>query len=134
MALILTQSLLLYGSSSRPGLTNATVQLHNDRFVIFTPGSTTVAPEIVLDTPLSGLSVTGSMSVLTFAVGAEQRRIEFDSRVSGALSAPDSGTSDAAALLEKSGINTWLKELRGQGVPVKYRLIGSIIYVLITLN
>lgn len=150
MPLILTQSLLLYGTSERPGLFAATLQLYNDRFLIFTSGGSSAAPEIVLDTPLSGLAVSGSMSVLTFGVGAEQRRVEFDSRVPAALAAPDSGTSDAAALLKKSGINTWLKELRAQGVPVKYHgigsiwesallassaiLVGCIIYALIKLN
>jgi hypothetical protein len=107
-------------------VTNATLVLYDDRFMIINPSSTSEPADIVLDTPLSELTVSGSVSHLIFTVGDVAHRVEFDARVAGVLAAPDTGTSDAKKMLQKSGINDWLKELRARNVPVDYKGIGSI--------
>jgi hypothetical protein len=126
MAPILRQSLPLYPTAEHTGMSNATLVLCDDRFMIIRPSSTPEPADIVLDTPLRKLTVSGSMSYLIFTVGDVAYRVEFDASVAGVLATSDSGTSDAKKMLQKSGINDWLKELRARKVPVEYKGIGSI--------
>jgi hypothetical protein len=126
MAPILRQSLSLYPTVEHSTMSNVTLVLYDDRFMIIRPSETSEPADIVVDAPLSELTVSGSMSYLIFTVGDVAHRVEFDASVSGVLASSESGLSDAKKMLQKSGINDWLKELRARNVPVDYKGLGSI--------
>ena len=127
MALFLTQNVSLFVGDSAAGMHAATLELHDDTFVLKSfnwknPETMTT----VMDVPLSELRVGGSMATLTFTAGDVARSVDFASGAGGGLMSTDSLLFRSAGILDKSGIYTWLNAFRGRGVPVKYRSLRQI--------
>jgi hypothetical protein len=127
MAIVLTQQASVLEGNSTVGTQPASVELHDDRFVLKTYGWTTPAvPTTVIDAPLSALRVTGSMATLTFTVGDLSHSVDYSFGTGASLMSTDSLLFRSAGILKKSGIYDMLTALRARGVPVKYRSLRQI--------
>ena len=127
MAPILTQNVSLFVGDSAAGMHAATLELHDDTFVLKSfnwkdPETMTT----VMDVPLSELRVGGSMATLTFTAGDVTRSVDFASGAGGGLMSTDSLLFRSAGILNKSGIYNWLRAFRARGVQVKYRSMRQV--------
>ena len=127
MTLILKQNFSIAYNDGQSTSSPVDLELHNDRFVLtessYTPGQ---PAHTVIDTPLSELTVRGSIAFLTFTVGDVSRRVDFANGAGASLMSPDSLQFRTARILRESGINAWVKQLRARKVQVKYRSMTQV--------
>lgn len=121
---ILTHRVTMFQGVTQMSGVPATIELHEDRFVLAVLDSSGATVETVMDTPLSGLTVGGSISLLTFRVGELKRRVDFSFAARAAM-ASRGGVLAVGSHLKDSGIYTWLDAFRARGITVKYFSWGA---------
>lgn len=122
---ILTHLVTMFEGVTQMSGVPARIELFEDRFVLSVLDRSGATIETVMDTPLSGLTVGGSMALLTFRVGDLKRRVDFSFAARAAMARPG-GVLAVGSILKESGIYPWLAEFRARGVTVKYFSLGQI--------
>ena len=123
MTAILTQNISYIPGFTQLGATPARMELFEDRVVVTTLDEDGAAIEVVIDTPLSELKISGSLALLKIIVGDVKRTIDFSFKARAMMATPG-GILGVGSVIRDSGIYGWINELRSRGVAVKYISIG----------
>lgn len=132
MAVVLSKQLIFY-----PGVTvftgvPALLELHDDNRLSLTKvdPATGIRSDVVLDVPLTELTVGGGSSTLTLIAGGKKTRVDFNRGSRWALAAGGIvGLAVAGALTADSGLGDWIKTFKAHGVTVKYWGMGKSIAI-----
>jgi len=123
MTAILTQNISYIPGFTQLGATPARMELFEDRVVVTTLDEDGAAIEVVIDTPLSELKISGSLALLKIIVGDVKRTIDFSFKARAMMATPG-GILGVGSVIRDSGIYGWINEFRSRGVAVKYISIG----------
>ena len=86
--------------------------------------------DIVLDVPLTELTVGGGSSTLTLITSGKKTRVDFNRGSRWAMAAGGIvGRAVAGALTADSGLGDWIKTFKAHGVTVKYWGMGKSIAI-----
>jgi hypothetical protein len=119
----LSQNISYIPGFTQLGATPARMELFEDRVVVTTLDDNGAAIEVVIDTPLSELKISGSLALLKIIVGDVKRTIDFSFKAR-AMMATRGGILGVGSVIRDSGIYGWINEFRSRGVAVKYISIG----------
>jgi hypothetical protein len=125
MTAILSQNISYIPGFTQLGATPARMELFEDRVVVATLDEDGTALEVVVDTPLSELKVSGSLALLKFIIGDVKRTIDFSFEARAMMATPG-GILGVGSVIKDSGIYGWIDEFRSRGVAVKYISLGHI--------
>jgi hypothetical protein len=123
MTAILTQNISYIPGFTQLGATPARMELFEDRVVVTTLDDNGAAIQVVIDTPLSELKISGSLALLRIIVGDVKRTIDFSFKARAMMATPG-GILGVGSVIRDSGIYGWINEFRSRGVTVKYISIG----------
>jgi len=123
MTAILTQNISYIPGFTQLGATPARMELFEHRVVVTTLDEDGAAIEVVIDTPLSELKISGSLALLKIIVGDVKRTIDFSFKARAMMATPG-GILGVGSVIRDSGIYGWINEFRSRGVAVKYISIG----------
>jgi hypothetical protein len=123
MTAILTQNISYIPGFTQLGATPARMELFEDRVVVTTLDDNGAAIQVVIDTPLSELKISGSLALLRIIVGDAKRTIDFSFKARAMMATPG-GILGVGGVIKDSGIYGWINEFRSRGVAVKYISIG----------
>jgi hypothetical protein len=126
MAIVLTHNVDVFDAIMQIAGNPAVIELNDDdTFVLARRDPATGAKgEVIMNVPLSQLTVRGSQAVLAFTANGLTKRVDF-SAVSRAVGmAGVAGMIAQAAIVNDSGIKQWIETLRMRGVTVKYARQG----------
>jgi hypothetical protein len=123
MTAILTQNISYIPGFTQLGATPARMELFEDRVVVTTLDDNGAAIQVVIDTPLSELKISGSLALLRIIVGDVKRTIDFSFKARAMMATPG-GILGVGSVIRDSGIYGWINEFRSRGVAVKYISIG----------
>jgi hypothetical protein len=125
MTAILTQTISYIPGLTQLGATPARMELFEDRVVVTTLDEDGAPIEVVINTPLSGLKVSGSLALLKIIVGDVKRTIDFSFKARAMMTTPG-GILGVGSVIKDSGIYGWIDEFRSRGAAVKYISLGHI--------
>jgi hypothetical protein len=123
MTAILSQNISYIPGVTQFRATPARMELFEDRVVVTTLDDNGAAIEVVIDTPLSELKISGSLALLKIIVGDVKRTIDFSFKARAMMATPG-GILGVGGVIRDSGIYGWINEFRSRGVAVKYISIG----------
>jgi hypothetical protein len=123
MTAILSQNISYIPGFTQLGATPARMELFEDRVVVTTLDEDGAAIEVVIDTPLSELKISGSLALVKIIVGDVKRTIDFSFKARAMMATPG-GILGVGSVIRDSGIYGRINEFRSRGVAVKYISIG----------
>ena len=126
--MILAQQVTVFDGISQFSAKPAAIELHDDRFILAKwDEATQQKTEVVMDVPLTDLTVGGSMAMLTFTANGLKRRVDFSFGARLALIGGAAGLVAANSLAKSSGMEAWLHEFTQRGVRVKFLRTSMIV-------
>jgi hypothetical protein len=123
MTAILSQNISYIPGFTQLGAAPARMELFEERVVVTTLDEDGAAIEVVIDTPLSELKISGSLALLKIIVGDVKRTVDFSFKARAMMATPG-GILGVGGVIKDSGIYGWINEFRSRGVAVKYISIG----------